>query len=89
MICTALVALAVPDFGLVGAFIGAFGSTTLSYILPVWVHLAMFRSTYGWPRTLLSYMILAFGAAVMVTGVALSVRDMIEEVPECPMESGA
>ncbi|XP_076890373.1 amino acid transporter AVT1I-like [Bidens hawaiensis] len=81
VISTIFVALVVPYFGYVMAFIGAFLSITVSILLPC---LCYCKIVIGFKKfrveLMMIYMILLFGTFVAIIGTYTAIRDIVKEV---------
>lgn len=81
LISTMIIALVIPFFGYVMAFIGSFLSITVSVILPCMCYLKIFKSArkFGFEPVIIIG-ILIVGVITAVTGTYSSVRDIIHSL---------
>jgi len=75
---TVIVALAVPFFGLLMAFIGSFLSATVSIVLPCLCYLKIYRSQLSWREASFVGAVLCVGIFVGVGGTYYSVKAIID-----------
>lgn len=81
VISTVFVALAVPFFGYVMAFIGAFLSISVSMLFPCLCYLKINKASRKFGSELIAIvMIVVFGAIVAVVGTYTSLRDIAKQV---------
>ncbi|KAL3511122.1 hypothetical protein ACH5RR_030523 [Cinchona calisaya] len=81
VISTVVVALTIPFFGYVMAFIGAFLSITVSMLLPCICYLKIKKAYKSWGLEFISIvLILVLGTIVSVVGTYISVRDILRHV---------
>eukprot|EP00211_Chloroparvula_japonica_P001874 CAMPEP_0119129034 /NCGR_PEP_ID=MMETSP1310-20130426/6953_1 /TAXON_ID=464262 /ORGANISM="Genus nov. species nov., Strain RCC2339" /LENGTH=483 /DNA_ID=CAMNT_0007119433 /DNA_START=170 /DNA_END=1621 /DNA_ORIENTATION=+ len=71
----ALIAFFVPQFGLVGGFVGALCGSSLSFIFPIVVYYCVFEVTV--PRLIFHSLIFLFGVYIMVTGSLIAMFAII------------
>ncbi|KAH9117890.1 hypothetical protein LEN26_012395 [Aphanomyces euteiches] len=78
MLCTTLmlVAVCVPNVGLLISLFGAVGSSMLAIIIPPILYLALMQSNLSWLSWLLHISIVVFGIVGMVTGTIQAFRDI-------------
>ena len=74
---TLFVALAVPFFGFVMAFIGSFLSLSSAVILPCLFHVRIMRHRIGKGEVLLNYSLVAVGSVCAAIGTSYSVNGII------------
>lgn len=81
VVSSVMIALIVPFFGYVMAFIGAFLSVSVSILFPCMCYLKINRKSreFGAKLVFIS-IIVVFGVLVAVTGTIVSVRDIVEHV---------
>lgn len=81
VISTAVVALAVPFFGYVMAFIGSFLSVTVSILLPCLCYLNIYKGyrRFGLELVLIVAIVL-MGIVVAVTGTYTSLREIVKHM---------
>ncbi|GAA0155383.1 hypothetical protein LIER_13127 [Lithospermum erythrorhizon] len=81
VVSTIFVALVIPFFGYVMAFIGAFLSVTVSILFPCLCYLKLNKSSRKLgTKLIISVTILVFGVCVATTGTYTSMRDIIRHV---------
>ncbi|KAK0573303.1 hypothetical protein LWI29_006111 [Acer saccharum] len=81
VVSTVIVALTVPFFGYVMAFIGAFLSVTVSILLPCLCYLRIYKAAQGFGLELMIIVwILAFGSIVGVVGTYTSLKQIVNHL---------
>jgi len=67
----------VPFFGLISGLIGALGSSTLSFILPVILHEIVFKGKLHWAVMGKDLLILIFGVVALAVGTVFAIKDIV------------
>lgn len=80
VISTVIVALSVPFFGLLMAFIGSFLSATVSIILPCLCYLKIFHQRLSFPEVSVVGALLCLGFIVGIGGSYFSVKAIIDNL---------
>jgi solute carrier family 36 (proton-coupled amino acid transporter) len=78
LIC--VVAISIPDFGLLIALVGSLGSASLQFIFPVAFVLQMYWPTLSIPKIGLYLFYICFGALGGFLGFVQTVQSLIEEI---------
>ncbi|KAG6426275.1 hypothetical protein SASPL_110496 [Salvia splendens] len=81
VVCSVVIALIMPFFGYVMAFIGAFLSVSASILFPCLCYVKINKASRGLGLELMFILvILIFGIFIAVTGTFVSVRDIVQHV---------
>src|SRR5690606_9294720 len=68
VLTTGVVAVAIPDFGLLMGLIGALGASSLQFTFPALIYLATFWRATRWPFRLLLMFYVLFGVVGCIVG---------------------
>ena len=71
-------AVMVPHFGLLMAFVGSFAGTLLSFIFPCAFHIALKKKQLKWSAILVRIFVIIFGILCGTLGLFFSGRDLVE-----------
>lgn len=79
MLCTSLmiIAVCVPDVGLLISLFGSVGSSMLAIVLPPVLYLVATGSTLSLPSRIFHWGIVVFGIVGMVAGTVQAIRQVI------------
>jgi len=79
-IFASFVGLSLPHFGLFIGLIGAFGSSTLAFILPCAFHLKLFKLEATISVMILDWAILIFGLVGGIIGTVITIQQLVEAI---------
>ena len=66
-----------PSYGLLGAIVGAFGSSTLTYVLPALFHYKESAELHLWEK-FQDLGLIVFGSILAVVGSIITIIEMIQ-----------
>jgi proton-coupled amino acid transporter len=75
-----VLAIAVPDFGDFLSLIGGLGGTMLAFVIPLVIHLIVFRKKLTWLAVVKDIAIILFGLVAVVVTTIQSVQNIVEGI---------
>jgi solute carrier family 32 (vesicular inhibitory amino acid transporter) len=80
VLATAVIGIALPFFGPMIGLVGAFGSSSLSFILPTVIDLYLHHRRHPWYLLVKNGVILVFGVVALVVGTYSAVLTIVQSL---------